>query len=629
MPKKPELFLEEAVLDDFSKSFDTLEAPLSKKAFNLVIFFTLLITVIVSARIAFLVLKNGDFYKNRALANISEITVIPAERGIIFDRYNKPLVKNLTSFKVVLKLSDFFKKDKNSQIDELKSMEEILNLPRGQIEEWIKEIDLGKQNFLILSINLTIEQVAKIKTLNLADAQIQNDFYRQYEEPGIFSHILGYVGVVSVRDLKDNSDLLLNDLIGKSGLEFFYDNSLRGKNGEIINYRNAKNESINQKASIGQARGNNIYLTIDKDFQSYFYYRLKEQLDNLGRVGGVGIAINPQNGEILALISLPSFDNNKISPDVISNYSRPLFNRAISGLYNPGSTIKPLVAIAALKENVISPFKEIFSPGYLEIPNPYHPDQPSRFLDWKPNGWVNLYSAIARSCNIYFYEVGGGYGEIKGLGIERLRDYWKKFGLEEKTGIDLPGEKSGFLPGVEEKEKRTGTPWRLGDTYNNSIGQGDIMITPLELINYIASIAAKGKIFKPFIVRQITDDNGNVIKENFPQVIIDNFSLSDAIREVEKGMIDTTKKSYGTAFMLNDLPIVVAAKTGSAQIERNTKVNAFFVGYNTLINADNAAPKQIAVLILIENAREGSLNAVPVAKDVFKWYYDNRIRNSH
>ncbi len=629
MPKKPELFLEEAVLDDFSKSFDTLEAPLSKKAFNLVIFFTLLITVIVSARIVFLVLKNGDFYKNRALANISEITVIPAERGIIFDRYNKPLVKNLTSFKVVLKLSDFFKKDKNSQIDELKSMEEILNLPRGQIEEWIKEIDLGKQNFLILSINLTIEQVAKIKTLNLADAQIQNDFYRQYEEPGIFSHILGYVGVVSVRDLKDNSDLLLNDLIGKSGLEFFYDNSLRGKNGEIINYRNAKNESINQKASIGQARGNNIYLTIDKDFQSYFYYRLKEQLDNLGRVGGVGIAINPQNGEILALISLPSFDNNKISPDVISNYSRPLFNRAISGLYNPGSTIKPLVAIAALKENVISPFKEIFSPGYLEIPNPYHPDQPSRFLDWKPNGWVNLYSAIARSCNIYFYEVGGGYGEIKGLGIERLRDYWKKFGLEEKTGIDLPGEKSGFLPGVEEKEKRTGTPWRLGDTYNNSIGQGDIMITPLELINYIASIAAKGKIFKPFIVRQITDDNGNVIKENFPQVIIDNFSLSDAIREVEKGMIDTTKKSYGTAFMLNDLPIVVAAKTGSAQIERNTKVNAFFVGYNTLINADNAAPKQIAVLILIENAREGSLNAVPVAKDVFKWYYDNRIRNSH
>ncbi len=627
MPKKPELFLEEAVLDDFSKSFDTLEAPLSKKAFNLVIFFTLLITVIVSARIAFLVLKNGDFYKNRALANISEITVIPAERGIIFDRYNKPLVKNLTSFKVVLKLSDFFKKDKNSQIDELKSMEEILNLPRGQIEEWIKEIDLGKQNFLILSINLTIEQVAKIKTLNLADAQIQNDFYRQYEEPGIFSHILGYVGVVSVRDLKNNSDLLLNDLIGKSGLEFFYDNSLRGKNGEIINYRNAKNESINQKAFIGQARGNDIYLTIDKDFQSYFYYRLKKQLDNLGRVGGVGIAINPQNGEILALISLPSFDNNKISPDVISNYSRPLFNRAISGLYNPGSTIKPLVAIAALKENVISPFKEIFSPGYLEIPNPYHPDQPSRFLDWKPNGWVNLYSAIARSCNIYFYEVGGGYGEIKGLGIERLRDYWKKFGLEEKTGIDLPGEKSGFLPGVEEKEKRTGTPWRLGDTYNNSIGQGDIMITPLELINYIASIAAKGKIFKPFIVRQITDDNGNVIKENFPQVIIDNFSLSDAIREVEKGMIDTTKKSYGTAFMLNDLPIVVAAKTGSAQIERNTKINAFFVGYNTLINADNAAPKQIAVLILIEDAREGSLNAVPVAKDVFKWYYYNRIMN--
>ena len=180
---------------------------------------------------------------------------------------------------------------------------------------------------------------------------------------------------------------------------------------------------------------------------------MKQGLSYLGSRAGVGIALNPQNGEVLALVSLPSFDNNKIKAEDLIDSSKPLFNRAVSGFYAPGSTIKPLVAFGALKEEIIAPEKEILSIGYIEIPNPYYPDRPSRFVDWKPHGWVNLYSALARSSNVYFYEVGGGFGDQKGLGIEKLKDYWQKFGLGELTGIDLPGEAKGSLPDPETKEK--------------------------------------------------------------------------------------------------------------------------------------------------------------------------------
>jgi len=652
MSKKPDLFLEDSILDDFSKSLNSVEMPLSGRAFSLVIIFISIIGLILFGKIFNLSVQKGDFYNNRSLANMSEITFIPAERGLIFDRYGKSLVANVSSFKAVLKVSDFFKKSEEDKKTDLKKIAEILNLDQNEIESWINNVNLERQNLIVIARDLTIEQVAKIKNLNLDDIEIDQDFSRQYDKNGIFSHILGYVGLASSADLKSNDNLMTNDLIGKSGLEFYYDDQLRGKSGEIIDYRNAKNESFGQKNSISGIKGNNLYLTIDADLQKFFYSRLKSQLDGLGRVGGAGVIMNPQTGEILSLVSLPSFDNNKITGNLLVDSNKPLFNRVTSGLYSPGSTIKPLVAVAALKENVISTTKQIYSPGYLDIPNPYNPDKPSRFLDWKPQGWVDMYSAIARSSDVYFYILGGGFPSqfshagiwngsenISGLGIKKLREYWQKFGLEQKTGLDLPGEKSGFLPDIEEKEKRSGTPWRLGDTYNVSIGQGDLIITPIELINYISALAAKGISFQPFLVNKIEDENNNIVKETALKIILDNSNLADFIKEAEKGMVDVSQKSYGSAYLVHDLPITIASKTGSAQVENNAKTNAFYVGYNIpQIGANNirensstnssqfVIPQQIAVLVLIENAREGSLNAVPVGKDVFKWYYENRLK---
>lgn len=630
MRKKPEIFLEEAVLDDMARDLDALEMPLSRRAFGFVGLAIAAVVIVVVVRVFYLSVWQGNFYKIRAQINANQIIVLRAERGIIFDRFNKSMVENLPSFQLNLILAELLKNPQERE-QTLEAIAKTVGLSPSYAENLIRDIDLEKQSSLILVKNLTIEQVIKLKSLNFKAIRIEESFERQYPDSKINAHILGYTGIADKEDLSGNSEFLLNDIVGKSGLESYYDKELRGEDGQRANFRNAKGEIIDEKFLTEPAAGNNLYLTIDAEFQSYFYQRLKQGLNSLGRFSGIGIALNPQNGEILALVSLPSFDANQNLSDFFSDPNKPFFNRAISGAYAPGSTIKPLVALAALKENIITPTQEIFSRGYLEIPNLYHPDQPSRFLDWKPNGWVNLYSALARSCNVYFYALGGGLpssardivrgsNNIKGLGIEKLKEYWQKFGLGELTGIDLPGENSGFLPDPKEKEQRTGEPWRLGDTYNVSIGQGDLLITPIQLINYIAAIANGGKIFQPFIVKKIISEDGRVIKENQQKIIKDYSEFNDYIKEVQKGMIDVVSKSYGTAYILNDLPVKVAAKTGTAQIESNEKINAFFVGYAP---SDNP---QLAVLVLVENAKEGGLNAVPIAKDVFNWYYENRLK---
>ncbi|MBI2514817.1 hypothetical protein HYV91_01345 [Candidatus Wolfebacteria bacterium] len=522
-------------------------------------------------------------------------------------------------------------------------------LRAGSIEDTFRKIDLEKQNALIVARELAVPQVIKIRNLKLEGVQIEDDFKRQYPKGEIFSHAIGYVGAVRESDRNRNADLSLNDTVGKAGLEAYYDKEIRGEDGEIVNYRNAKGEVIDKKTVKAPVPGYDLYSTIDAELEEYFYNRLQERLNLLGGRSGVGIALNPQNGEVLALVSLPSFDNNKIAEKDLIDPDHPFFNRAISGVYAPGSTIKPLMAAAGLEEKIVTPESEVFSRGYIEIPNPYNPDEPTRFLDWKPHGWVNLYSALARSSNVYFYALGGGlprneldlfkdFSNPKGLGIYKLKEYWQKFRLGELTGIDLPAENKGFLPDPESKEKSSRGIWRVGDTYNVSIGQGDLLITPIQLLNYIAAVANGGKFYKPFLVKKIAASDGKIIRENNPEMNYDGGAeLSESLIEVRRGMMDGVRKSYGTSNLLADLPVRVAAKTGTSQVDFNTKTNAFFVGYApTFAEATAGKPAeatagkpaeapQIAILVLIENSREGSLNAVPVAKEVIRWYYENRL----
>ena len=415
------------------------------------------------------------------------------------------------------------------------------------------------------------------------------------------------------------------DVIGKTNIEAVYDDVLRGVNGQTVEYRNVKGEILGTHTFSEPKTGENINLTIDAGLQKFFYSRLSASLSGAGP-GGVGLAINPLNGEILSLVSLPGFSSSNISAG-LADSAKPLFNRAVTGLYSPGSTIKLIVATAALKEKVIKSNEMVLSTGHLDIPNKYNPDKPTVFPDWKEHGWVDVYSAIARSSNIFFYAVGGGLpynqdlfmgnSDISvGLGVSRLKQYFSLFGLDKKTGIQLTAESTGYLPSAEDKKERMNSDWTIGDTYNISIGQGDLLVTPIGLMNSVSAVVNGGVVYKP-----------NLILKEPREKLIDLTYLSDELGKVMEGMKDAVREPYGTAVMLNTLPFDTCGKTGSAQVESKTKTNAFFVGCGPLpLESEDYDP--ICILVLVENAREGGLNAVPVAYDVFKWYYDNRINIS-
>lgn len=605
MPRRfKDFHFDEAVADSLAPNEKIKEEPIKSLIFKGVWISSLLISILALIRIFFLGGLQGSYYAERALANVRQELPIIAPRGIILDRRGIPLVENKTIFSAFLRLDEMIKRDERDKVS--KATEEILSINLNEKLADLEPSDLENYLDYLVAEDISPKQAIDLRSLNLSSLRVEDDYKRSYRS-NAFTHIVGYVGRPNKYDLSKNKKLNMSDSLGKAGLEVYYDDILRGENGKKLVYKNTKGEV--QKIEKGKdiKIGQVFKTTIDAGFQEYFYSRLHEGLRRLERTSGVGIAINPGNGEVLALVSFPTYDPTKVSK-FLNDPTEPLFNRAVAGVYNPGSTIKPIHAVAALKEGVVDAKKQIFSAGFIELPNPFDPSNPSRFLDWRPHGWVDLYSAIARSSNVYFYEVGGGFEGLKGLGIDRLITYWQKFGLDRKTGIDLPSESIGFLPNPDEKEKRTGTIWRIGDTYNVSIGQGDVAVTPLGLLNAISVIGNGGKAFQLHIAQ---------LKDVKP--ILDLSDLEPQFKEVRKGMEDAVSKPYGTASLLSDLPVKVAAKTGSAQTANNTKTNALFVGYTPSQNP------QIAVLVLIENAREGSLNAVPIAKDVLRWYYENRM----
>lgn len=615
--KYRDLDLEE-VLADHRRENDLLEVPLGGRVFRAFLAFVFLALATIFVQLAYLGVGEHDFYATRARANIEDISVTPSPRGAILDRFGKPLVRNEPSWSAFLvprHLPEY-----RARTAVIRAVSDTLGVTMEELEKQLSEKDWTVSDRLLISSDISQDVLVELSSRSLPGVEIEPSFKRVQEIPFKFSQLIGYVGFPGNDDLTSNADLSPESQIGEDGLEASYDQYLRGTDEKKAMFHNAKGAVEDMRVVQAAKNGDTLHTSIDLEFQEYFYQRLEEGLRELGRNIGVGIALDPRSGEVLALVDVPGFDSNRIK-DFLVDPRDPLFNRAVGGLYNPGSTIKPLVATAALTEGVIDPAKQIFSKGYIEVPNPYDAEHPSRFLDWKPNGWVDLAAALARSSNIYFYEVGGGFEDQVGLGIARLKEWWQKFGLGDKTGIDLPGESSGVLPDPLWKEERTHDPWRLGDTYNVAIGQGDLSITPIELLNYVSAIANGGTFWKPRIVQTVTDEKENVLFENKPSVRHDiTAEVTKVIGNVQGGMRDAVRQPYGTAHMLADIPLHVAAKTGTAQIENNQKTNAFFVGYAPYENPS------LAILILVENSTEGSLNTVPVARDVFLWYYEHRLK---
>jgi penicillin-binding protein 2 len=353
--------------------------------------------------------------------------------------------------------------------------------------------------------------------------------------------------------------------------------------------------------------------TIDSRIQKELFLLIRNLSEKKSFTGGSGIIIDSSNGEIVVSTSFPEYNSETLSlgkdKTAINNYlsdKRKVFlDRNISGLYTPGSIVKPFFALAALAEGVIDPYKKILSTGSISIPNPYFPDQKTVFKDWKVNGWTNMMEALAVSSDIYFYEIGGGFEDQKGIGIANIEKYSKLFGFGEKTGIDLPDEKQGVIPSPEWKIKNfNGDPWRIGDTYHTAIGQYGFQVTPIEVARAVGAITNRGTLFTPHLLINDNEKNNPIKLEIFTE---------EQYKFIHEGMRQAV--TSGTASALSVPYVKVAAKTGTAQIGiSKNKVNSWVVGFFPYEN-----PKYTFVIMMEAGPSGNSIGASSIMRELLDW----------
>ena len=578
------------------------------------IFFAVLFLLFLQA--AYLQVIKGDYYAKISERNYTRIAAVKSPRGIIYDKNFNQIVFNVPVFDLAIIPYDFFK-ERNNTNEKIANLSEIVGISKNVLNEKIEKADpTSYQPFLILeNINKEDALIIEEKIKNIDGVELEKSSIRNYIDGNYFSNIIGYNGRISEGELKNHPDYLLNDTIGKSGLELVYEKQLRGKYGK----QEIEVDSFGKKIKIIEKEdyepGNNLVLNIDSELQKKIYEELEKMVEKLETGNGAAaVALNPKNGAVLALISFPSYDNNLFASGIsnddynklVNDKTKPFVNKAVSGEYPPGSTIKPLIGAAALQEKIISPNKIII--GYEAIYVGSY-----RYPDWKAHGPVNLVKAIAQSCNVYFYTVGGGYGEIEGLGIDRIKKYANLFGFGEPLGIDIPEESKGLVPDKEWKKNVKNERWYIGDTYHVSIGQGDILATPLQIAAYTAAIANGGKLFQPQVVDKIIDLDDNIIEDIEPKIIRENFIDLENIKWIQKGMRENVVSGSGRA--LANLPVEAAGKTGTAQYARNKKTHAWYTVYAPYDDPE------IALAVIIEGGGKGHVAAVPVAKEVLEWYF--------
>lgn len=434
---------------------------------------------------------------------------------------------------------------------------------------------------------------------------------RSYLSPG-FSHVLGYVSYPA----KDKNDRYWQtEFIGKDGLEKQYNEALAGENGAKIVETDVRGNVHSENTVNNPDNGKDLITTIDSRLQKELFVLIKQMSERNSFTGGAGVIMNAENGEILVSTSFPEYSSEILSlgkeSKIIEGYfkdNRKVFlDRTMSGLYTPGSIVKPFFALAALNENVIDPLKEILSTGTISIPNPYFPDLPSVFKDWKAHGWVDMRAAIAVSSDIYFYEVGGGFEDQKGVGIVNLERYARAFGIGQPTGVDLPDEKGGVIPSPEWKAQNfSGDPWRVGDTYNTAIGQYGFQVTPLEMTRAVSAIANYGTLPIPHYV--LGDEAMNSEAREVEEEISD-----ESYKIVQEGMRESV--TYGTSVALNVPYVKVAAKTGTAQVGLSkNKVNSWIVGFFPYEN-----PKYAFTILMEGGPSEGNVGASSIMRELLGW----------
>jgi len=607
---------EETLLDGGSE-FSNIEQPIPPSVFRLSFWIIAGLVAVIFAATGKISIADHQQYADLSSQNRSANFSLPPPRGIVFDASGAPLVKNVPSFDLIAVSKEIRAGLKSNTLD-VNRLAGILKLAAADLMAQLTS-ESQNANIFFVAEDLTKDQILAIEYADPGGLYVVPDVKRVYVDGIKLSQIVGYAGKVNREDLGQDPYYRATDTIGRLGIESEYENELRGEHGRIFFGDSAG--TLNTEA----ITGNNIVLNIDHDLQAKTYDTMRAVLAEAGLSRGAAIIQNPQTGVVLALVSFPSFDNNLFSKGltqaeykaVFDNPARPLFNRVISGLYNPGSTIKPFMGLMALQEKIVSPSTAIQDCVSITINNPFQAGVSYTFKNWRPElGSFNLRKAIANSCNIYFFAVGGGLDRITGLGIERIAKYLKNAFADKILGIDLTGETAGFVPTPEWKEAERNEGWYQGDTYNTSIGQGDLLVTPLWLNAYVSAVANGGTVYKPQVANRVIDHQKNPIKVFEPEALGPLGFSEDVLKEIKNDMEETIIS--GTAQLLRDLPVRAGAKTGTAEVVKGRSINSLFTVFAPLDRPE------IAMTVLVEGSAANQGYAIRTAHQVLQWYFGQR-----
>lgn len=627
---------EESIMD--SGSAGTLERGSDQNYGRGTYAVSAILFILLFGRLYDLAIVKHDYFRAAAEGNRLRVEYVPAPRGAIYDSRGAVLAGNKPSFEAVAIPLDLpIGPERNEIVARAAGIlemqpQDILEIINNEQVRVFQSV-LIKQNVARESALIFHERAAELPGFRMVNTPIRD----YHGETLAYSHLIGYVGKLNAEEHQDKQDegYLFNDSIGKTGLEAQYESTLRGKFAERqveVDARGIVRKIFGETATFP---GQNLVLNIDAELQKTIYESLSRQLRALNRRKAVALAMDPKTGAVLAYVSLPGFDNNKFAEGIsaadykklAADRDQPLFNRGIGGIYPPGSTVKPMVAAAALQEGVITAETILRDEGQIVIKNPFGgPD--SVFIGYgrKALGLMNVRRAIALSSDISFYIMGGGFGpaKIDGLGIERVARYYRMFKIGDRLGIDLPGEKPGLVPDPEWKQSYFTTAasqrWYLGDTYHVSIGQGDLLASPLHVLSWTATIANNGRIMKPGIVNRVVDGEEKLVEEFKPEVIGQVAVSQENLKVVQEGMRQAVLSGTGTS--LQRLSISSAAKTGTAQFDAKNpnRAHAWFTAYAPFEDP------QIAITVLIEDGGEGGINSVPVVRDALDWWSKNRYQ---
>lgn len=620
-------------------------------------------------------IKEGSRYARQAEQNRIRQVFTSTLRGVIYDRNGKQLVRNLPSFSVSIVPADVPKESTAqpagaslagaaplsvssaarqgaSAMAMFAWLESQLELPKNEVA---RRVERGRANPfapILLKANVERDVALKIEERrgDLPGVVVDIVPIREYVDGSLLSAVVGYVGRITRDEYESrragDRTATINDSVGRMGIEFRFDNDLRGQKGEKVIEVDAAGREVGTLASLARERpGSSLILTIDVDLQREATRALQQGMQAAGAKSGAVVALNPNTGEVLALVSEPSYDNNLFAGAIsdrdwqrlIEDPNRPLFNRAIGGSYPPGSIFKIVTATAGLQDGVVDRDTRIRCDGKIVIEDQYDPFTSYTFPCWvkEGHGSQNVIDALAHSCDVFFYHVGGGLYQpstnttvFSGLGLERLNKYVREFGLGRETGLDLPGESVGLAPTNQWKLQQPwntrGEPWLTGDTYQLAIGQSFLLATPLQMANMIAVIANGGMLYRPQIVYQVVDAEGKVTR-GFQKDELGRVSISARNLElVREGLRAAVTR--GTAIAANFAraatpgTLAVVGKTGTAEYGQpdekgEHRAHAWFVSY-----APEDKPT-VALAVFIEDGKNGAKYAVPVASQIYQYLF--------